>query len=201
VSGRPRAPADRLARLRRDQESNRRVSLARRSHPRFRRDLAVVPHPFLLSGRVRMAPLWQSVEAVRFALRGEAIWTLDTAARLLTGHGFLASPDLTGYLKEESFGRAVDEGLVGEPFTGGFSVEPLYRRPPMLIVHLTDDPPLSATLPSGDRVVTWEFLIRDVLGTLGWRPDLLTRLEAWRPARQHESEELPTAPSAGSADP
>jgi hypothetical protein len=190
VSARPRTAVDRLARLRRDQESYRRISLARRSHSRFRRDLAVLPHPFLLSGRARMAPLQRSVEAVRLALRSEAIWTLDTAARLLTGHGFLASPDPTGYLTEESFERTVAEGLVGEPFTGGLSVEPLYHRPPMLIVHLANDPPPSTTLPSGDRVVTWQFLIRDILGTLGWRPDLLTRLEARRPACQTREREM-----------
>ncbi|HYL04735.1 MAG TPA: hypothetical protein VE075_01765 [Thermoanaerobaculia bacterium] len=33
------------------------------------------------------------------------------------------------------------------------------------------------------RVVTWDHLIRDILGTLGWRPDLLTRLEARRPSQ------------------
>ena len=182
MSGRPRTAAERLARLRRDQESYRRLSLARRSHPRFRRDLAVVPHVFLLPGRARMAPLEQPAEAVRLALRGDAIWTLDTAARLLTGHGFLAAHDLTGYLTAESFERAVEIGLVGEPLAGGISVDPLYRRQPMLIAHLVDDAPPSTLLASGDRVVSWDFLIRDILGTLGWRPDLLSRLEARRPA-------------------
>ena len=37
-------------------------------------------------------------------------------------------------------------------------------------------------LPSGDRVVSWDFLLQDVMGTLGWRPDLLTRLESTYPA-------------------
>ncbi len=160
MSARPRTAAERLERLRRDREAYRRISLARRSHARFRRDLAIVPHPFLLAGRMRMAPLARPAETVRQALRGEAVWTLDTAARLLTGHGFLASRDLTGYI----------------------GVEPLYRRDAMLIAHLTDDPPAAEVLPTGDRVVAWDFLIRDVMGTLGWRPDLLTRLEARRPA-------------------
>jgi hypothetical protein len=47
---------------------------------------------------------------------------------------------------------------------------------------VTDDPPAAVTLPSGDRVVPWSLLIRDVLGTLGWRPDLMARLEAMCPA-------------------
>jgi hypothetical protein len=182
VSPRPRTAAERLERFRRDQEAYRRISLARRSHERFRRDLVLLPHPFLLSGCVRMAPLEQPLEAVQLALRGEAIWTLDTAARLLTGFGFLASHDLTGYLCEASFNRAVEEGLVGTPLGGGLSVDPLYRRPAMLITRQMDDPPPSTTLASGDRVVTWSFLLRDVVGTLGWRPDLLNRLESRRPA-------------------
>lgn len=182
---RPRTAAERLERLRRDQETYRRISLARRSHERFRRDLSVVPHPFLVAGRARMAPLQLPIEAVQSALRGEAVWTLDTAARLYTGHGFLASRDLTGYMTERAFARVVAEGLVGMPLEGGLSVEPLYRRPAMLIAHLVDDPPPATTLASGDRVVSWPFLVRDVMGTLGWRPDLLTRLEAHRSRSVH----------------
>src|ERR1700686_4944374 len=105
-----------------------------------------------------MATLMQRPEAVRAALRGEAIWTLDTAARLLTGEGFIASPDLTGYLTERAFERAVEQGLIGTPMAGGLSIDPLYHRPPMLLAHLADDPPPSTTLPSGERVVTWQFL-------------------------------------------
>ncbi|HVT61204.1 MAG TPA: hypothetical protein VHR45_22770 [Thermoanaerobaculia bacterium] len=190
MSGRPRTTAERFARLRRDQEAYRRIVLARRSHARFRRDLAVVPHVFLLPGRALMAPLEQPAEAVRLALRGEAVWTLDTAARLVTGRGILVSADLTGYLTERAFGRALADGLIGEPWAGGLSVTPLFRRPLMLIAHLTDEPPAAITLASGDRVVHWSFLIRDILGTLGWRPDLLTRLEAARPTYFIEDERL-----------
>lgn len=178
MNARPRTAEERLERLRRDQDAHHRISLARRGHARFRRDLAVLPHQFLLAGRALMAPLEQPLEAVQAALRGEAIWTLDTAARLLTGAGFLVSRDLTGYLAEASFERAVEKGLVGKLLPGGISVEPLYRRPPMLIAHRMDEPPPYTTLPSGDRVVTWPFLVRDLVGTLGWRPDLLTRMEA-----------------------
>jgi hypothetical protein len=183
MSVRPRTTAERWARFQRDKEAYRRIRLMRRTHARFRRDLAVVPHLFLLPGRARMAPLMQPRDAVRTALRGEAIWTLDTAARLLTGEGFIASPDLTGYMTEPAFERAVEQSLLGTPMSGGLSIDPLYHRPPMLLAHLADDPPPSTTLPSGDRVVTWHFLIRDLFGTLGWRPDLLTRLEARRPVK------------------
>lgn len=181
MSQKPLTTAERWRRYQRDLAAYRQRSLFRRSHPRFHRDLAIVPHIFLLPGRASMALLRESQETVRLALRGKAIWTLDTAARLVSGRGFLTSPDLTGYLSEEDLRRAVDAGLVGEPQFSGLSVDPLYQRPPMLIVHACEEPP-HVELPSGDRVVPWDFLARDILGTLGWRPDLLTRLEATYPA-------------------
>ena len=184
MTGKPRTAAERLERLRRDQEAYRKISLARRSHARFRRDLAIVPHPFLLVGAVRMAPLGLPAPAVIAALRGEAVWSLDTAARLLTGHGFLTAGDLTGYLGAAAWERARREGWTGDPLAGDITVEPLYNRPPMLIAHLADgdEAPAGEALLSGDLTVGWDLLIRDVMGTLGWRPDLLTRLEAWRDA-------------------
>jgi hypothetical protein len=173
--------AERWRRHQRDLEAYRRRSLWRRSHARFRRDLSIIPHLFLLRGKTRMAPLLQSEEAVRIALRGRAVWTLDTAARLVSGRGFLTSPDLTGYVEEADFERAAKSSLIGEFQTSGLSVDPLYHRPPMLIAHAGAEPPF-VELPSGDRVVPWDFLAQDLLGTLGWRPDLLTRLEATYPA-------------------
>jgi hypothetical protein len=182
VNRRPRTAAERLERLRRDQEAYRRISLARRSHARFKRDLAIIPHPFLVVGAMRMAPLCLPAEEVIVALRGKAVWTLDTAARLLTGHGFLVAGDLTGYFGVATWAQARSEGWVGDSLTGDLTIEPLYHRPTMLIAHLPDgdDPPVGEALPSGDLTVGWDLLIRDVVGTLGWRPDLLTRLEAWR---------------------
>jgi len=139
-----------------------------------------VPHVFLLQGKSSIAPLCQDEAAVRLALRGRAIWTLDTAARLVTGRGFLASHDLTGYLSVDDLKWAQDAGLIGEPRSSGLSVDPLYHRPPMVIARVEDEVP-HVELPSGDWVVPWDFLTRDILGTLGWRPDLLTRLEATYP--------------------
>jgi hypothetical protein len=168
---------ERMRRLKRDQEAYRRRSLMRRSHPRFRRDLTVVPHVFLLPGRTFMATLQQPAEPVLHALQDRAVWTLDTAARLASGRGFLTSPDLTGYLSDDSLRWAIDQQLISAPQSSGLSVEPLFRRPPMLIVHLLNEMPPFLELGSGDRVVPWSRLVQDILGTLGWRPDLLTRLE------------------------
>jgi hypothetical protein len=181
MSGPPRTASERLERFRRDEEAYRRRSLSRRSHARFRRDLAVVPHLFLLPSRARMAQIQQPVDTVRLALRGEAIWTLDTASRLVSARGFLLAADLTGYMTDRSFARLIAEGLIGSPLAGGLTLDPLFDRPPMLIAHLTEEPPTPVELPTGELVVPWDFLVRDILGTLGWRPDLLTRLEASYP--------------------
>jgi len=182
LSAAPLTTAERWRRYQRDMEAYRRRHLMRRSHARFRSDLMIVPHVFLLPGKASMALLQKPEDVVRAALQERAVWTLDTAARLVSGRGFLTSPDLTGYLTTADLAWAQAQGLVAPPEQAGLSVEPLYRRPPMLIAHVTEDPPPHLVLPSGERVVSWDFLLRDVMGTLGWRPDLLTRLEATYPA-------------------
>jgi hypothetical protein len=156
----------------------RQRSLWRRSHARFERDLAVHPHLFLNPGTVRGAVLQQPWGAVVRALRGQAVWTLDTAARLVCGFGFLTTGDLTGYLSPEALDLAVSGALVGTPRSSSVGLTPVLPRQAMLIAHLAAEPPPFFTLDSGDRVVTWEALMQDLKGTLGWRPDLLTRLEA-----------------------
>ena len=174
--------AERWQRHQRDLEAYRRRSLMRRSHARFRRDLDVVPHLFLRTERTRMAPLIAPAERVLDELKGRAVWTLDTAARITTGRGFLVARDLTGYLEPEILEALLAEGLAGAIETAGLSVDPVYRRPPMLIAHLPEEPVPFVELSSGQRVVPWELLVRDLMGTLGWRPDLLTRLEDAYPA-------------------
>ncbi len=93
------------------------------------------------------------------------------------GVGFLPERDLTAYMTPEALRRAVERGLIGPPSETGLSVDPPFPRAPQLIVHVAETPPPSTTLASGERVVTAERLVRDILGTLGFRPDLLARLE------------------------
>jgi hypothetical protein len=178
VSERLLTTEERWRRYQRDLVAYRRRSMVRRSHPRFEHDLDIVPHVFLLRGKASMAALQQPEDTVLQTLRGRAVWTLDTAARLVSGRGFLTSPDLTGYLSHADLQEIVAQCLVGPPRQNELSVDPIYRRPPMLIVHETEEMPPHVELPSGDRVVTLDHLFRDLMGTLGWRPDLMTRLEA-----------------------
>ncbi len=168
---------ERFRRHQRDLAAHRRQSLWRRSHERFRRDLAVHPNLFLAWDAFRVAELRASRAALLNVLRDEAVWTLDTAARLVCGVGFLVAQDLTCYLTTAALDRAAARSLVGPPQSAVVDVTPLLPRAAVLVAHVADPAPPSFVLESGHRVVTWHALVADVKGTIGWRPDLLTRLE------------------------
>src|SRR5437764_15171802 len=102
VSDKTKTTEERWRRYQRDLKVYRQRSLWRRMHPRFQRDLKIVPHVFLLRGKASMAALQQPEDTVLQALRGRAVWTLDTASRLVSGRGFLISPDLICYLFQSS---------------------------------------------------------------------------------------------------
>lgn len=193
--------AERWRRFQRDQRIYRQRHLQRRLHPRFQRDLQITPHVFLAPGQTKTAPLQRTYDEVRQELRGRAVWTLDTAVRLVCGWGFLVACDLTGYLEPSTLEWTENQGLIQTPSEAEMCVDPLYRRPPLLIAHVTEQPPDSVELPSGDCVVDWDFLKRDILGTLGWRPDVLTRLEGTYPGNLtcNRSKHRPP-PSAGAFD-
>lgn len=137
----------------------------------------MLPHLFLVSGATFATRFRQPREEIIAALRGRAVWTLDTAARLVCGTGLLATRDLTGYLDQRTLDQAVEQDLIEEPAPAALSLDPVVKRPSLFVVYRTDALPPFHVLDTGDRVVTWDFLMRDIQGTLGWRPDLLTRIE------------------------
>lgn len=179
---------ERFRRVRRDWEAYRRRSLWRRSHARFERDLRIAPHRFLAARAVRVAELRAPAEEVRAALRGVAVWTLDTALHAATGHRLLLAGDLSGYMGNDALLTLLKASLIGEPLELPVSLDPVIRRPALLVAHVTEEPPPWFATEAGDRVVTLDALKSDLVGTLGWRPDLLTRLEALYPSRGPESE-------------
>jgi hypothetical protein len=65
------------------------------------------------------------------------------------GLAVLEQVDLTGYLSPAELASAVSGGLVGPPRQNELSVDPMYRRPPMLIIHETAEMPPHVDLPSG----------------------------------------------------
>jgi len=171
--------AERFRRASRDAAAHRLRSLTRRSQGAlFERYARVIPHVFLRVGSCAVAPLRRDRAEVRGRLRERAVWTLDTAARLRGGIGLVRSGDLHAYLSEPDLAWAVHEGLVGAPTTAGLCLDPPYPRDPVLLGHLTDTPPPMEIVAGGQRVVERGRLIRDLFGTLGFRPDLLARLES-----------------------
>lgn len=179
MSARPIPTAERWRRFLRDKEAYRQRSAWRRSdRPRFFRYLGVLPHVFLVPGAVFAAPLCAPWPAVVEALRGRAVFTLDTAARLRFGVGLFRTGDATGYA-EDPRGALEDlaaRGLAGAPLDRAPAVDPALPRPPLAI--LAARPPDSFRLETGDLVVRDDRLVEDLLGTVGFRPDLLARLEA-----------------------
>lgn len=174
-----RSVEERRRRSVREWETYRRRSLSRRVHARFREDLAVLPHLFLDPFRLHVVELPAAVDGAE-ALPADVVWALDTAARLATGSGFLAQRDLTGYATSDLLGRLAEQGLVLAA-TSSLSLDPVTAGPPRLVVHATEAEVPALTLPGGRRVVSWDFWRRDLLGTLGWRPDLLARFEGTYP--------------------
>jgi hypothetical protein len=179
VSSRIVSTEERYRRAQRDWEAYRRRSLYRRSHARFRRDLLLAPHRFLAAEALCIADLHAPAENIREALRGIAVWTLDTALHAATGRRLLRTGDLTGYLPPAALRMLEEKGLIGPPAALPVSLDPIIERPPLLVAHVAEASPLpwSSTV-AGDRVVTLDALKRDLVGTLGWRPDLLTQIEA-----------------------
>jgi hypothetical protein len=173
----PLTTTERLRRSVRDRLHYRRRHLDRRVHGRFRTDFGIVPHVFLARGSYQVAVLQREAGEVLEALGCRVIWTLDTAARLACGRGFLVQRDLTGYARANVLDAAAAEGLVGPAAFRPISIDPVLPRPPALIIRIADAPPASLVTPSGLRVVTWGLLVCDLLGTLGWRADILARVD------------------------
>jgi hypothetical protein len=180
VSRRALPTAERWRRYVRDRAHHRRESLWRRSHgPRFYRYLGVIPEVFLVRGALHSAPLAAPAIAVVEALRGRVTWTLDTAARLRFGVGLLRAGDVTGYAGDP--GSLLDDlaaqRLVGPRIEGAPSLDPVVARPPVLVLSARS-PGEPRRLDPGDLVVADLRLVEDIFGTVGFRPDLLARLEA-----------------------
>jgi hypothetical protein len=126
MSARPRTTAERWARFQRDQETYRRISLARRTYARFRRDLAVVPARLPASwpgahGRPDAAPRsrprspgqdeqGRAVALLVGAARSRAIGARRQHRHLARGQRAILIPihlELPGDLAEDAIGTCV----------------------------------------------------------------------------------------------
>lgn len=177
---------ERLRRLTRDKRRVRRERLVRQAAgPLWERLRSVVPRVYLLAGPLEVHRLTADRELVLSALHGKAVLTLDTAMRSHTGFGLLAGSDVHLYLPDRRPLTALQEaGLVSpSPEPDRVLVRP-WAGPPRLFAVITPDLPPHEPRPDGTLVVTREHLVREILGAVGLRFDLLAPLlmEASPPA-------------------
>lgn len=165
--------------LQRAQAALRRERMLREvAGPRWQRMVRTVPVLFRLQGDLVARVLEADVQAVIDALRSDAVFALDTAMRLAHGFGFLAVREVHAYLASpEPLDRLAESGLIApHPFADTTLVRP-WPGPPRLLASLVAELPPSREVAEGYRVVTPERLGRELIGTVGPRPDLFALYE------------------------
>lgn len=175
--GEPMTAEARLRRLRRDQRRVQRDRMARDlAGPLWRQVRGVVPAVFVLAGPLSVRRLIAPREAIIDALRPHGIFALDTAMRLSVGGGCLAGGDVHAYAPADAVEALAEAGLVEraeEP--DRVLVRPWPGAPRLFAVAAAQAPP-HRTLTDGTRVVTRAHLVRELIGAVGLRFDLLAPL-------------------------
>lgn len=175
--GEPLTAEARLRRLRRDQRRVQRDRMARDlAAPLWRQVRGVVPAVFVLAGPASVRRLLAPRETIIAALRPHGIFALDTAMRLTVGAGCLAGPDVHAYAAADAVEALAEAGLI-EPIE---EPDRVLVRPwpgaPRLFAVAADPTPPHRTLPDGTRLVTRAQLVRELIGAVGLRFDLLAPL-------------------------
>ncbi len=178
--GEPITAEERLRRLRRDQRMARRARLARQvAGPLWQRVRDVVPTVYALAGPLHVRRMQAPAEELIAALRGEAVLALDTAMRQHVGGGCVPGGDAHVYLTDPgALGRLELAGLVSpEPCADRVLVR-AWPGPPRLFAVVVPTLPPHVELPDGTLVVTRSHLVREIIGALGPRLDVLAPLLA-----------------------
>ncbi|MBM4087992.1 MAG: hypothetical protein FJ276_00975 [Planctomycetes bacterium] len=172
-------PMDRYARqAARDAAVARRRSLTRRlGGPLFWKYVQVVPSVFTARGEFAAFELHVPDEQVIAHLSRTAVLTLDSATERLGGFRFGRGRHIYAYFEtvpdlDSLVGDAIGRRLAGD-------LMPLLLAPQegslLLAVVCRQLPPhVQAT---GCRIVTHEYLVRDLIGFYGLRHDLLVAIE------------------------
>lgn len=173
--------AERLRRLARDKRRARRERLIREAAgPVWRAVRGVVPSVFSLAGPLEVRRLLAPRAVIEEALRGSAVLALDAAMRAHRGVGLFGGDDLHVYLEDRRPLEAlVAAGLVSpEVEPDRVLVRPWAGPPRLFAVVVAPLPPNEPGPPGHEtaRVVTREHLVREILGAVGLRFDLLAPL-------------------------
>lgn len=170
---------ERLEELQRYRRILRRERMIREvAGPVWHRMVRVIPASFPAAGQLVVRRVLGSRDDVIEALRPDAVFALDTAMRLAHGVGFLAVPEVHAYLAgPEALDRLAAAGLISAEAWGDSTLVRPWPGPPRLLACLVDELPPSREVNGGYRAVTRERLGRELVGTVGQRPDLFVLYE------------------------
>ncbi len=166
-------------RVRRDAAEARRRSLARRLGGRLaRKYLRVVPSVFGAVGELAAFRLLVPSREALARLAPKAVLTLESATEILGGFRFGSAATSYVYVPSPGDLDAIAEDGIGQRLPGSWF--PMSWAPPGQEILFAAVPPrMPPSLQKGGfRVVTPEFLIRELLGFHGLRLDLLARVES-----------------------
>ena len=143
----------------------------------WRQVRGVVPGVFVLAGPLSVRRLLAPRDEVIDALRPDAIFALDTAMRLHVGGGCIAGGDVHAYVGDREM---LDALAAAGPIASDEESDRVVLRPwpgaPRLFAVASVEAPPHVTRADGTRLVTGEHLVREVIGAVGVRLDVLAPL-------------------------
>ncbi len=174
-----RTAEQRLAERKRDIARLRRSRLEREiAGPRWYRMRRLVPVLFSREGTVASHHLVGTREDVIDALRGDVVFAVDTAMRLVHGFGFLSGGDIHAYATcHAPIDRLVAADLVECEPTGDTVLVRPWPGPARLLLCVVDELPPHRWIRNRYRVVDAERSRRELVGSAGARADLFALLE------------------------
>ncbi len=151
----------------------KRAHLTRRAYPSVYRAVAhLVPIVLPLVGRMQAYPLMAPAREVLARLSSRSMLCFETALEVWKGRRLLTARDLHAYTIDACLAESVP-GLGPECIPPDLT--PTFPRDPHLFLWVLQAWPEHVEL-EGVRVVTAERLLREYLGTVGQRLDLLAVL-------------------------
>jgi len=134
----------------------------------YRRVARLVPVVLPLAGEVHAFPIEGDVDALMEALRPTCVFGFETALQMRSGRRMLNGSDVHAYTRV----AAPPPSLVGAEVAASPLVPVLPRRPYLFLVSRDPLPPSVET--SRGRVVSDDWMLREYLGAIGHRFDLLS---------------------------
>lgn len=159
--------------LLRSLRERKRAHLTRRAYPSVYRAVAhLVPVVLPLVGRMQAYPLTAPAREVLDRLARQSVLCFETALEAWKGRRLLTARDLHAYTTDANLAESLP-GLGPECVPPDLT--PIFPRDPHLFLWVLQAWPEHVEL-EGVRVVTAERLLREYLGTVGQRFDLLAVL-------------------------